>query len=199
MIYFLQSGDFLVKIGRAISPELRVAQLQTGNPQRLKLLGVIEANDNEERRLQAAFDLFRYDDEWYFLTKTIRSFIDAHCVPLAPKPDLTYTTIEGTADPQQKCDPSSVFSWFEECCIRSHGKRIRAGTAYNHYRTWCNWCGEPPVGIKQFGLAIKNGIRLRQSRCQNRTIYKDIILTNIELLVSDDAHVAANSRSPWAA
>jgi predicted GIY-YIG superfamily endonuclease len=51
-VYFIQSGDSKkrnpVKIGVARNPERRLAALQTGNPEELKLLVVIECDSRTE-------------------------------------------------------------------------------------------------------------------------------------------------------
>ena len=52
-LYFIQS-DFtgMIKIGRSKDPQKRLKQLQTGNPNRLKLIASFENKGNEEKYLK---------------------------------------------------------------------------------------------------------------------------------------------------
>lgn len=66
-VYLIQSGDNgPVKIGVANSPSQRLAQLQTGNPEKLNLIMVIKgAGIDYEQRLHERFREYHIRDEWF--------------------------------------------------------------------------------------------------------------------------------------
>lgn len=67
-IYFVQTGvydDDPVKIGMADSVSARLAQLQTGSPWPLRLLGVVPGGAVEERDLHRRFAHLRLRGEWF--------------------------------------------------------------------------------------------------------------------------------------
>ncbi len=70
-VYFVQSQDGLVKIGRAITPELRLRRLQTGSSSKLDLILSVPTKD--PARLEAAYHRrFRAKHrhgEWFALTQ----------------------------------------------------------------------------------------------------------------------------------
>jgi hypothetical protein len=85
VIYFAeQVGGRLVKIGwTAGCPKRRVQSLQTGSPKKLRLLGTIPAESQEdEKRLHTQFADLRVHGEWFKRSKAILSL-----VPPAPKPE----------------------------------------------------------------------------------------------------------------
>ena len=77
IIYFigsLESGT--VKIGRSDNPEKRLTELQTGNPHKLVLYGVIENVSQElESELHRILDPFRLEGEWFRLTNEVIRFM----------------------------------------------------------------------------------------------------------------------------
>lgn len=66
-IYFIQSGvDGPVKVGySAARPEKRLAELQTGNPETLRLLGYVGGSEHLERHLHRVLHLWRRRGEWF--------------------------------------------------------------------------------------------------------------------------------------
>jgi hypothetical protein len=78
MIYFIKCHGY-VKIGRGAMPEERLRALQTGNPYKIHLMGAFDGSDAEEHRIHDAFKQFHHHGEWYYLSDTIRSFVDKHC------------------------------------------------------------------------------------------------------------------------
>lgn len=81
MIYFIQQGAF-VKIGTAGNVGGRVAQLQTGAPDELVLIGSMRGGLEEERELHERFRHLHHRGEWFFLNQELRHFIR-----LATKPE----------------------------------------------------------------------------------------------------------------
>jgi hypothetical protein len=74
-VYFIQAGD-RVKIGFAKDVAARLAQLQTGNACRLKLLAVIPNGSHAlERRLHAFFAEHRVRNEWFQFSGNMATLI----------------------------------------------------------------------------------------------------------------------------
>ena len=66
MIYAMQAGDNgPVKIGIAINPASRLRELQTGNPQALRIVEKIDAPDRQERFLHERLKEHRIRGEWF--------------------------------------------------------------------------------------------------------------------------------------
>jgi hypothetical protein len=65
-VYFVQEGDRgPVKIGRAVDPERRVRDLQTGNPTQLELRHVLPGASDLEGALHRRFEPALIRGEWY--------------------------------------------------------------------------------------------------------------------------------------
>lgn len=76
-IYFAElEGKSQVKIGYTRScAARRIAQLQTGQPGRLKLLGTIPGDVSAERGLHKEFGESRINGEWFEETASLMSII----------------------------------------------------------------------------------------------------------------------------
>ena len=72
MIYFITQSDEFVKIGVSNNPEERLAQLQTGNPNKLKIWFCIPGGLDEEVRLHSFFRCVRAEGEWFNLTSGMK-------------------------------------------------------------------------------------------------------------------------------
>lgn len=73
IVYFIQQGhENFFKIGRTdAAAETRMKELQTGNPKRLRVFGIIECNGNmqiSEAKLHDEFDAYRVNGEWFFVS-----------------------------------------------------------------------------------------------------------------------------------
>lgn len=65
-VYFIQAGeDGPVKIGVAAEPFKRLAELQTGNPARLRVVAIIEGDTGIEKALHERFAEHRLEGEWF--------------------------------------------------------------------------------------------------------------------------------------
>lgn len=66
-VYFIQADESgPIKIGfTSGSPQARLAQLQTGNPAALKLLGAIKGSTAKERELHTSLSEWRLQGEWF--------------------------------------------------------------------------------------------------------------------------------------
>ena len=66
MIYFIRASDSgNIKIGYSANPDIRRLSLQTGNEQRLELIGTIFGGKKEEKSLHSRFEHLRVNGEWY--------------------------------------------------------------------------------------------------------------------------------------
>lgn len=76
MIYFIKGGGF-VKIGYSKNPRARLKELQTGNPNKLKLLATMPGTYSTEATLHEMFKSQRAHGEWFHnngkLTKCIHA------------------------------------------------------------------------------------------------------------------------------
>lgn len=76
-VYFIQSGAAgAIKIGKAFSPGVRLAELQTACPSTLRLLGSIPGDVLDERELHARFSDDRVRGEWFAPSAKLLSFIE---------------------------------------------------------------------------------------------------------------------------
>lgn len=75
--YIMQdAAHATIKIGKTKNnPELRLAQLKTGNPS-ISLLHVFPASQFPESLLHKEFNDYQKDLEWFFHTKGVRNFLD---------------------------------------------------------------------------------------------------------------------------
>lgn len=73
MIYFIQAGkDGPIKIGHTDNtPEKRLKELQTGNPEKLILLGYMDGDKKQEALLHQMFHFHRQNGEWFNPSETV--------------------------------------------------------------------------------------------------------------------------------
>jgi len=65
-VYFIQSGDQgPLKIGWAMQPSKRLKELQTGNPQKLRLLSTLAGSLRDEGAWHEWFKAHRITGEWF--------------------------------------------------------------------------------------------------------------------------------------
>ncbi len=67
----------LVKIGKANDPRRRLADLQTGSPDDLVLLGFMDGERDEERDLHHRFHHDRRRGEWFDMSPGVAAFIES--------------------------------------------------------------------------------------------------------------------------
>jgi hypothetical protein len=81
MIYMIQRGK-QVKIGYSVDPRGRLRQLQTGNPERLSLLGVKGGDLAEERYWHNHLKRYRIgSSEWFEFSDEIKAIAEARFSP----------------------------------------------------------------------------------------------------------------------
>lgn len=77
MIYFIDDGEGLVKIGyTADSPERRLKELQTGNGKTLRLIASLEGGRPEEHLLHGKLGQWRTRGEWFQKEGAVSHFLD---------------------------------------------------------------------------------------------------------------------------
>ena len=78
MIYFIKNGDEdEVKIGyTGGESEIRLSQLQTGNPKKLKVLKIIEGTVEDETKLKRRFAIYNIRGEWFRYSDEIKRYIE---------------------------------------------------------------------------------------------------------------------------
>ena len=76
--YFIQGEQTqLIKIGQTRQdPEKRLAQLQTGSPDKLVLLKAVESEQGYEAHLHRLFQEHNSHGEWYYPVPKLIAFID---------------------------------------------------------------------------------------------------------------------------
>lgn len=78
-VYFIAcDAAGAIKIGRSVTPEKRLRQLQTAHPSPLKLLGCIPGGSAFERALHGQLSGARLHGEWFGNTQDVRSVINGH-------------------------------------------------------------------------------------------------------------------------
>lgn len=73
-VYFIRSGNY-IKIGYAEQPRRRLKELQTGNPEKLQLLGTVPGGPDREREIHHLFNDFRVKGEWFELVTDILAYL----------------------------------------------------------------------------------------------------------------------------
>ncbi len=91
VIYFIQGARTrLIKIGRSVNVVPRMADLQSGSPDVLRLLWFYRACIDQEAALHAAFATARVHGEWFKPIKSLVAYIarnePRHFTPPQPKP-----------------------------------------------------------------------------------------------------------------
>lgn len=79
-VYFIRSGPTgPIKIGWALDVEQRINTLQTGNPEKIELLGYVTGTVLDEMELHRNFDSVRLRGEWFNPAEELLSFVVRAC------------------------------------------------------------------------------------------------------------------------
>ena len=72
-VYFISDQSGRVKIGSSYDPQARLKQLQTSNPEKLKMLGTIKTDNHKflEKKLHKQYKRLRLTGEWFALGKEL--------------------------------------------------------------------------------------------------------------------------------
>lgn len=83
-VYFVRTKDNanLIKIGVAADVKSRMETLQTGNPSKLELLGIVPMDSRKhaldaERKIHSFFRYYRVRGEWFRPAAPLREFVVA--------------------------------------------------------------------------------------------------------------------------
>lgn len=76
MIYFIQAGENgPIKIGMALDVYRRLAELQTGHYERLRIIGLIDGERAQEKLTHSALANFRLNKEWFSAAPEVLEFV----------------------------------------------------------------------------------------------------------------------------
>lgn len=82
-VYFIQAEQGgPIKIGVCRDPHARLASLQTCNPLKLRILGVVEGVEKDERRLHRRFAATRLQGEWFEPSGELLEYVAIHAGPV---------------------------------------------------------------------------------------------------------------------
>jgi hypothetical protein len=76
-VYFIKAGN-AIKIGYSISVTDRMVNLQTGNHEKLQLLGLLNIEQRYERLIRAQFEHLHLHNEWFRDDPEIRLYLLEH-------------------------------------------------------------------------------------------------------------------------
>jgi hypothetical protein len=77
-VYLIDDGGWAYKIGHARNPEKRLALLQTGTVEKLRVVAVIEGSRKLERDLHDLFGFCRLRGEWFTRDHEILDWFGDH-------------------------------------------------------------------------------------------------------------------------
>lgn len=109
MVYVIQMiGTNFIKIGYTYySPRQRLDQLQTGAPLALKILAVLDGDENLEHKLHCNYQQFKTNGgkEWFEMSQeVVEDLLSKY--PQIDKINLLPTTNEEKRERHRKCVPS---------------------------------------------------------------------------------------------
>lgn len=76
MVYFLAQNNFMIKIGYSKDIRKRINSLKTASPYPLLLLGYVEGDKKEEKRIQEMFCKYNVQLEWFQVNQEILNYIN---------------------------------------------------------------------------------------------------------------------------
>ncbi len=113
-IYFIQQGEAgPIKIGWSKNVRSRLASLQTANPQRLRLLLVLEGEERDERRLHDWFGLERLGGEWFKSDGEVATFVASQKAAQKPAKAEHSCSMSDATDVTDKCDGGPCWGTIE--------------------------------------------------------------------------------------
>lgn len=86
-VYFISAGGKAIKIGYSDNVMSRVGNIQTGNHEKLELLGCTFGDTSEEKRLHEKFRHHSIHYEWFHQHDEILDYIKSYC-PLGDRVSL---------------------------------------------------------------------------------------------------------------
>lgn len=135
VVYFIRRGAFL-KIGIASNVSKRLSSLQTGQPDKMELLGTIPGGRDVEQKLHARFVSLHHRGEWFFFGPELRTF-----VLIATDPEQHVSAFLCAA---LKPDPTGS----------EPAERL-----YLKYLEWCEVMGTPPLAPVALGREMRSLVK----------------------------------------
>lgn len=83
-IYFVTDGS-AIKIGYSATPDTRIRDLQIAHHTELKVLGCIEGEPRDEKRLHKQFAHLKVRGEWFRSDPELLDFIASEGAPIPPR------------------------------------------------------------------------------------------------------------------
>lgn len=74
-IYFIQAEDCAIKIGRTIDIKARLRKLQADCPLEVRLIGTIQGDPGNEKKIHQKFQRYRIHGKWFRINKSILNYI----------------------------------------------------------------------------------------------------------------------------
>jgi len=133
MLYFIRSGQY-VKIGVSATPRRRIASIQTGNPEPIEVLAIVEGDASLEADLHRRLASFRKQGEWFEDCPAVRNEIEGlHRVVIKQRPPPYTWRFEVKRKPRKakrRNEGSTAGDDWYYWVIRVHsdGRRVYYGT-----------------------------------------------------------------------
>lgn len=144
-VYLMQRGEFY-KIGYTRSdPQLRLASLQTANPEPITLLGFVDGGLEDEQHLHAMFASKRVRGEWFALTDDDVTVVLAYERRRKPVPQENLIVSEPTASRDAGDDYWSPPAWF---MVWELGSPTSVFNSRSVLMRWINGPGQALNGYK---------------------------------------------------
>lgn len=129
-VYFIRAvSGGPIKIGVGTDPAQRLAVLQPGNPEKLRILGVIPgAGHKRERQLHLQFGESRLNGEWFKPTPELLATIETEAVAFnpPPRPEIERATLGLDVDGQ------ALRSLRKAQGLSANALAHKAGVSYQH-------------------------------------------------------------------
>lgn len=135
MIYFVRSGQY-IKIGVSVNPRGRIASIQSGIPEPIEVLGIVEGDAVLEAELHRRFASLRCYGEWFRDDAIIRQAIDGMNAFSLPQPHKRIAAPRFPATP--KATPLAPDNWRFEV-KRKPRKATRRNAGSTASDDWYYW------------------------------------------------------------
>lgn len=109
-VYFIQAGKGAVKIGVAADPFKRLAELQTGNHEPLRIVATLEGDVEHESSFHARFSRHRLRGEWFAADPVLAALSQVH-VPSSKTEELKSLFIKCDVCYQYIDPPEGILTW----------------------------------------------------------------------------------------
>ena len=137
MVYFVKSGDFM-KIGYTKNVSKRIAQLSTGSPQKLELMGIVFGGVDTEKEYHTIFSSLHHKKEWFRYDGILKAFFSKSRIP--DKEDISFNLRQLWIDIEARCTFDRWDKKWRDMVRPIQNKISEAldddGIAINYYDSW---------------------------------------------------------------